>query len=106
MAIRQVMQNRTTDGRPYVPLFVWVRQLPWPEQQEFRLAETRQRDLRQQAIQRGDMCIDPMQNYVWRDQETYLQDKPTDPVWLTYYQRWRSECAISDMCLIENEEPS
>ena len=72
----------------------WVESLSEQEQQEFHQANIRQLQLRQAAIDRGDLQLIDV-DYHWKDQETYLKGKEADPVWQDFFDRWEREQNIS-----------
>jgi hypothetical protein len=84
-----------------MPLHKWVETLPMSEQAQFRAAELRQFDLRDQAIARGDLVVvkdtgivnDTV--YVWKDDATAAKGKGTDPEWLAFFLRYQTENGIT-----------
>ena len=92
--VKQSFEYNTIDGRLFVPFFRWISTLSKQEQQEFQAADVRQKQYRQVAIEKGDMTIDSDGNYIWKDSATAEKNKPFDPVWLIYFNRWQEECGI------------
>ena len=82
-------------GEENAGLYDWIATLSADEQEKYQRAETRQFKHRQDAIDRGDMMIDPQTNdYVWKDNETAKKGKKTDRVWLEFWTRYLTECNI------------
>jgi hypothetical protein len=80
----------------FMTLFEWVATLSIEEQDRFRLADQRQVNHRQNAIDKGHMIIDPQTNdYIWKDNETAKNGKKTDRVWLEFWHRYVDECNIN-----------
>ena len=85
----------------------WLQQLPVEEQQEFAAAQERFLRLKQEQIDCGNLEIDSTTNtQIWKNQETldgFQQN--IDPVFLSYFQRWRQVNNITDtMFTIESED--
>ena len=101
MPIEQEFVYKTQDGQPPMPLHNWVETLPANQQAQFRAAELRQFDLRDQAVARGDLVVvkdtgvvnDTV--YVWKDEATAALGKGTDPVWLAFFARYQKENGIT-----------
>ena len=92
--VKQSFKYDTIDGRLLIPFAQWITTLSKQEQQEFQAADERQKQHRQVAIDRGDMTIDSSGEYIWKDSATAKSNKPTDLVWLNYFNRWQKECGI------------
>jgi len=87
-----VVSNNNTE---IISLQEWVATLNGYEQELFRQADMRQVKHRQNAIDKGDMIIDSVtKDYVWRDIETAKKGKPTDRVWLEFWNRYVDECNL------------
>lgn len=71
----------------------WVKTLPIEEQKEFYDAQKRNLEFREQAIKEGRMVI-VHDDYVWKNEAEYDKNKPHDPVWSSYFQRWLKETGI------------
>jgi hypothetical protein len=101
MPVAQEFVYKTQDGQPAVPLHKWIETLPMAEQVQFRAAELRQFDLRDQAIARGDLVVVEGTGavndrvYVWKDEATAAQGKGTDPEWLAFFMRYQTENSIT-----------
>jgi hypothetical protein len=101
MPVEQEFVYKTQDGQPPMPLHKWVETLSMSEQAQFRAAELRQFDLRDQAIARGDLVLvkdtgivnDTV--YVWKDDATAAKGKGTDPEWLAFFSRYQTENGIT-----------
>ena len=77
-------------------LFDWVATLSVEEQEQFCLADQRQVKHRQNAIDRGDMIIDPVtKDYVWKNKNASLRNKPTDDIWIEFWHQYVVECNIN-----------
>lgn len=68
----------------------WVKGLSIEDQKIFRDAENRQVNLRRPFIDSGKMFISAG-SYVWDNQDSAKQNKPTDEVWLIFFSRWCNE---------------
>jgi hypothetical protein len=101
MPVAQEFVYKTQDGQPAVPLHKWIETLPMAEQAQFRAAELRQFDLRDQAVARGDLVVVEGSGavndrvYVWKDETTAAQGKGTDPEWLAFFTRYQTENGIT-----------
>jgi hypothetical protein len=101
MPVEQEFVYKTQDGRPVMTLHHWIKTLPINEQAQFRAAELRQFDLRDQAIARGDLVVvEGTGNindrvYVWKDEATAAKGKGTDPEWLSFFNRYQKENGIT-----------
>ena len=101
MPVEQEFVYKTQDGQPPMPLHKWVETLSMSEQAQFRAAELRQFDLRDQAIARGDLVVvEGTGNtndrvYVWKDEATAAKGKETDPEWLVFFTRYQTEDGIT-----------
>ena len=78
-----------SDGQHH-PLETRLLTLSTEEQEEFKLADQRQKSYRQKVVDAGAMEIVET-GYVWVDQEAAEKNKPTDPVWHNYFNRWLKE---------------
>jgi hypothetical protein len=101
MPVEQEFVYSTRDGQPPMPFNKWVETLPVSEQVQFRAAELRQFDLRDQAIARGDLVVvEGTGNindrvYIWKDEATAAKGKGTDPEWLVFFKRYQKENGIT-----------
>jgi hypothetical protein len=101
MPVEQEFVYSTRDGQPPMPLHKWVETLPVSEQVQFRAAELRQFDLRDQAIARGDLVVAEGTGnindrvYVWKDEAAAAKGKGTDPEWLVFFTRYQKENGIT-----------
>jgi hypothetical protein len=70
----------------------WLKTLPLEEQLEFADADKRQKQLRQDAIDEGRLVYsDTSREYIWKDKDTFHINKPADPGWMIYWDRWLKE---------------
>jgi hypothetical protein len=81
------------DGRTPIDLYQWLTTLPAEEQEEFRLADIRQKEFRKQVVDQGNMQI-TNDGYVWKDKNSLNIGKPTDPIWAIYWDRWINETGV------------
>jgi hypothetical protein len=110
MAIKHSFNYSTSDGRPFILLWDWVKTLSAEEQAEYYAAEKRQHKHRQDKIDDGSLIIkiniaDGFYNpdsYVWRDDEAEAIGKPNDPTWEAYNNRYIIENKI--VSVIERKE--
>ena len=63
------------------------------EQDEFRLADIRQKEFRKQVVDQGNLQV-TNGGYVWKDKDALNIGKPTDPTWQIYWQRWINETGV------------
>jgi len=85
----------------------WIKQLPDEEQQEFAAARERLLQYHQEHIDCGDLEIDSTTNtQIWKNQETFSNaQQNVDPVFFSYFQRWKIENNITDKIFtIESED--
>jgi len=78
-------------GSSQLELDEWVKTLPESQQHEFTMAQERQLQYRQNAIDQGRMYIEKDGSYVWKDDETAKQGKEYDETWLHFWNRWLEE---------------
>jgi hypothetical protein len=90
MAVSQRFVFEWPDGVTPVLFMNWIKLLSESEQDEFNQAKIRQEAHRQQAIddQRMTMVKDA---YVWKNQIESKKKKPSDPVWVEYFERYLQE---------------
>lgn len=73
----------------------WLKTLTIEEQLEYAVADKRQKQFRQDAVNDGRLVFDDIaRTYTWSDKESFHVNKPTDPVWLIYWDRWIEEKKI------------
>jgi len=70
-------------------LYDWITTLSKEEQDEFRLADIRQKEFRKLIIDQENLKL-TNDGYVWKDKV----GKPSDPTWLIYWNRWRIENGV------------
>ena len=68
----------------------WIDTLTQAEQDEFRLADIRQKEFRKLVVDQGNLTVTDT-GYVWKDQEALAVNKPHDPTWDLYWTRWQKE---------------
>ena len=90
MAVRHRFVYRWPDNVTPTTLESWVQTLSQQEKEEFLSAQCRQRQYRKEAINQGRMVIDSG-TYVWRDEQTARENKPTDEIWHRYFRRYLQE---------------
>ena len=90
MAVIQRFEFEWPEGTKQIDLFAWINTLPRAERDEFYQAKERQEAHRQQAIndQRMEMSKGA---YIWTNQEEANKNKPSDPTWVKYFQRYLRE---------------
>ncbi len=102
MTVRQEFIFETVDGRPYIEFWDWAKTLPLEQQNDLNQAQERQFKLRDEAIARGDLRISEDQgSYIWKDE--FAAKRQHDPVWDSYFQRWRRECGIAEVSKLIKE---
>jgi hypothetical protein len=70
----------------------WIKTLTVEEQLEFYAADKRQKQLRQNVVDEGKLVFDDtLSQYIWKDKDTFHVNKPSDPVWQIYWDRWLKE---------------
>lgn len=96
MAIIQQFRYTYSDGTliPNIPkvLTAWLKTLTVEEQEEHRLADIRQKALRQTVVDSGNLTlIEDKSKYLWKDTESHTQGKPEDDIWIKYFIRFLRE---------------
>ena len=76
-------------GTTPVMIHDWITTLSKEEQDEFRLADIRQKEFRQLIIDQENLKL-TNDGYVWKDKV----GKPNDPTWLIYWNRWRIDVGV------------
>jgi hypothetical protein len=71
----------------------WIDTLTQAEQDEFRLADIRQKEFRKLAVDRGNLTVSN-DGYIWKDKDALNTGKPTDPTWQQYWNRWQKETGV------------
>ena len=90
MAIAQKFIYTWPEGKSPIWIEQWIRTLSQIEQDEFRLADKRQKEFRKIVVDQGNLQV--VNNiYVWKDKDALDTNKPTDPVWQVYWNRWMTE---------------
>ena len=70
----------------------WINTLTVEEQLEYYAANKRQKQFRQDAVDEGRLVFDDtLRQYIWKDKDAYHVNKPSDPVWMKYFERWIEE---------------
>ena len=77
-----------------------MKSLSESEQREFKEAKQRQETIRQQFIDNNTLAID-QGGYVWKAQNGDPTNKPNDPVWDSYWNRWLTE---TEQSIIDNRQ--
>ena len=90
MPVRHIFVYEWPEGVQPITFDKWIQSLSQTEKQEFFEAKQRQINYRTQAIDRQLMAIDHG-TYVWADEQSALLNKPTDPVWYRYFQRYLAD---------------
>ena len=81
------------DGTIPIMFHNWINTLSKEEQDEFRLADIRQKEFRKQVVDQGNLQV-TNGGYVWKDKDALNIGKPTDPTWQIYWQRWINETGV------------
>lgn len=90
MPVRHRFVYEWPEGIKPITFDQWVQNLDQQEKQEFLEAKRRQIDHRTRAIQQHRMKIE-QGSYVWATEQIAQENKPTDPVWYRYFQRYLTE---------------
>lgn len=95
MGVRHEFKYTVPDGQTFVDLHGWVATLSVSEQEEFRLAQQRQYAIRQEFVDAGVLTVDAhkVKNtpYIWKDSTAANKNKPKDPIWAIYWDRYLAE---------------
>jgi hypothetical protein len=95
LAVKHEFKYTVPAGQTFLNLHEWVATLSVREQEEFRLAQQRQYDIRQEFVDAGALTVDPTKQkntpYIWKDSESANKNKPKDPVWAVYWDRYLTE---------------
>ena len=81
------------EGTSPLGMVPWLETLPQSEQDEFRLADIRQKEFRKTVVDQGNLTV-TKDGYVWKDEDAMNTGKPTDPTWLIYWNRWQAETGV------------
>lgn len=81
------------DGTIPIMFVDWVNTLSKEEQDEFQLADIRQKEFRKIVVDQGNLTV-TNDGYVWKDKDTLNTGKPTDPTWQIYWTRWINETGV------------
>ena len=90
MPVRHRFVYRWPDGVTPVTFDSWARSLNDQEKSEFLAAKQRQIVYRKQAIEQNHMFVEHG-TYVWRDEMSAKENKPTDEIWYRYFKRYLEE---------------
>ena len=94
MSITQKFHYTWPEGAQQLQFEPWVATLLQAEQDEFAQAKIRQQAYRQPFIDDGRLTV--MDNgYKWKDQETADLGKPTDTIWMKYWNRYINETGVA-----------
>jgi hypothetical protein len=93
MAVIQEFEYTWPDGSTPIQFHPWIETLPQAEQEEFAQALGRQQSIRDQWISNG-LLEKTSTAYIWKDEQTFTTNKPTDPVWSKYWERWIKETGV------------
>ena len=80
-------------GTKPIDFYPWINTLSTQEQEEFWLADIRQKEFRQVVIDQGNLEV-VKDGYVWKDNTAQKQNKPNDPTWSVYWHRWQQETGV------------
>ena len=81
------------DGTIPIMFVDWVNTLSKQEQDEFQLADIRQKEFRKQVVDQGNLKV-TNDGYVWKDKDTLNTGKPTDPTWQMYWNQWIDKTGV------------
>ena len=81
------------DGTVPIMFHDWVNTLTKEEQDEFRLADIRQKEFRKIVVEQGNLEV-TNDGYVWKDKDALTTNKPTDPTWQMYWTQWINETGV------------
>lgn len=96
MAIVQQFKYTYSDGTVISNVtkvkMAWLKTLSVEEQEEYRLADIRQKALRQSVVDSGNLTlIEDKSKYLWKDSDAHTQGKPEDEIWIKYFIRFLQE---------------
>jgi hypothetical protein len=91
MPVKYTFKYAWPDGVTPMTLEQWVNSLTTEEQTEYREADVRQKAFRSDVINDGKMKLDGSTAYVWKDKEAAEVNKPVDPTWLIFWNRYLAE---------------
>ena len=103
MPVKEIHYYEFPEGSPGLLFYDWA-EVTLTEEEKIELKEARQRQesFRSDVISAGDLLeIEEYNNsegnvsgYVWKDKETFKQNKPNDPIWYSYWRRWELETGV------------
>jgi len=102
MSVKQIWQWKNLDGQEVIDFASWAENLPQEQAEEYKASVERQVQLRQEAIDRGDMHIDPDTGfYVWKDMPAARKGKENDLIWERYWRLYVAEINLDTKNFIE-----
>lgn len=107
MTVNQKFVYTFKDGTPINPsqhLEIknkWLESLSPEEKEEYNLANIRQKQLRQQVIESGNLSVNG-NVYVWKDPDAYNTNKQSDEIFLKYFDRYLAETNMQVTIVAEN----
>jgi hypothetical protein len=81
------------EGTTPITFEAWIETLSKEEQDEFRLADIRQKEFRKMVVDQGNLVV-TNDGYVWKDKDAEKVNKPHDPTWDLYWGRWITETGV------------
>ena len=93
MPILSKFKYNWPDGTTPIMFYDWLTTLSKEEQDEFRLADIRQKEFRKIVIDQGKLNV-TKDGYEWKDATAEKQNKPHDPTWDLYWTRWINETGV------------
>lgn len=81
------------DGTTPIMFHDWINTLSKEEQDEFRLADIRQKEFRKTVVDQGNLKV-TNDGYVWKDKNALDTGKPTDPTWQIYWTQWIDKTGV------------
>ena len=102
MAVVHEFKYTVAPDGVWITLNDWIATLPEDQQTEFHSAEARQIAIRSQVIEQGTLALARSAtntrgtiDYVWKDEAAAQQNKPRDPIWYQYFDRYLKENNIT-----------
>ena len=93
MAIIQKFEYKWPTGTTPIEFYDWIATLTQEEQDEFRLADIRQKEFRKLVVDQGNLTVNN-NGYVWKDNDALNTGKPTDPTWQMYWNQWIAKTGV------------
>jgi hypothetical protein len=95
MTVTQIFIYTWPEGTTPIAFQDWIKTLTQAEQDEFAQSLARQLEFRQKCIDDGLLELaNDADRYVWKDEDAFKTNKPTDHIWSVYWEKWIKETGV------------